>query len=160
MFTPFKRSMVVVTGAAALAAASCSAPPPDRKTMMAHAWTCEMVSEADGLRSVYTETMDLRPAGDYRSKVAVNATGENVQVSMQLEWTGRWALSEDTFRRTFAAVKATTGERNGLALTQDLLDKAANELRRAPVAEEGRVLSLTENEMQIETNFDPMICKR
>jgi hypothetical protein len=144
------------TGAAALAVVACDAPPPDRQTMMAQSWTCEMLSEANGLTSRFVETMNLRSAGDYRSKATVSAPN----ATMQLEWVGRWTLEGDVFRRTFSALKATEGERDGEVLPQQTLDRAANEFRRGPVAEEGVVLSLSEREMRIETNFDPMTCTR
>lgn len=119
-----------------------------------------MVSEADGLKSVFVETASLRPSGDYRSQATVTATNDTTVASMKLEWTGRWTLSGDTFRRTFAGLRATSGEVNGVALTQDRLDKAASEFRRGPVAEEGTVLSLSDRELTIATNFDPMTCRR
>lgn len=141
-------------------AAACSDPPPDRQTLIAQDWTCEMVSEADGLKSVFVETASLRPSGDYRSQATVTATNDTTVASMRLEWTGRWTLSGDAFRRTFAGLRATSGEVNGVALTQDRLDKAASEFRRGPVAEEGAVLSLSDRELTIATNFDPMTCRR
>ena len=147
-------------GGMALAVAACGAPPPDRQTLMAQDWTCEMISEADGLKSQFVETVSLRPSGDYRSTARVIATSPTTRATMQLEWTGRWTLSDDTFRRTFSGLKATSGEVNGIALTQDRLDKAASEFRRGPVAEEGTVLSLSEREMSIATSFDPMTCRR
>lgn len=119
-----------------------------------------MISEADGLKSLFVEMVSMRPSGDYRSKATVTATSDTTTATMQLEWTGRWTLSGDTFRRTFSALKATSGEVYGVALTQDRLDKAASEFRRGPVAEEGAVLSLSEREMTIATNFDPMTCRR
>lgn len=144
----------------AVFATACSPPPPDRQTLVAQDWTCEMISEADGLESLFVETVSLRPAGDYHSKAKVTATSNTTTATMQLEWTGRWTLSGDTFRRTFSALKATSGEVNGVTLTQDRLDKAASEFRRGPVAEEGEVLSLGMREMTIATNFDPMTCIR
>jgi len=153
--------MLATTGAAALAAAGCNEPPPpDRQTLIAQDWTCEMVSEADGLKSLFVEAVSLRPSGDYRSKATVTATSDTTTATMQLEWAGRWTLSGDTFRRTFAALKATSGKVNGVVLTQDRLDKAASEFRRGPVAAEGAVLSLSERDMTIATNFDPMTCRR
>jgi cellulase/cellobiase CelA1 len=145
----------------ALLATACGPPqPPDRQTMIAQDWTCEMISEADGLKSLFVETVSLRPAGDYQSKATVTATNLATSATMQLEWTGRWALSGDTLRRTFSGLKAGSGEANGVALTQDLLDKAASEFRRAPVGAEGRLVSLSEREMTIATNFDPITCRR
>ena len=48
-----------------LTVAACSAPSPqDRKTMMAQDWTCEMVSEGNGLTSEFVEKVSLRAAGD------------------------------------------------------------------------------------------------
>ena len=144
-----------------LTVAACSAPSaPDRKTMMAQDWTCEMVSEGNGLTSEFVEKVSLRAAGDYRSTATVTATGPATKATMQLEWSGRWTLSGDEFQRTFQGLKATSGETNGVALTQDLLDKAASEFRRGPVAAEAQVMSLTEREMTLKTNFDPLNCSR
>jgi hypothetical protein len=147
--------------ATALIVAACGAPsPPDRKTMMAQDWTCEMISEGNGLTSQFVERVSLRAAGDYRSTATVTATGPALKATMQLEWSGRWTLSGDEFLRTFQGLKATSGETNGVALTQDLLDKAASEFRRGPVAAEAQVMSLTEREMTLKTSFDPLTCRR
>lgn len=128
--------------------------------MMAQDWTCEMISEGNGLTSRFVETVSLRPDGDYRSTATVTATGPATRATMQLEWAGRWTLSGDTFKRTFQGLKATSGETNGVALTQDLLDKAASEFRRGPVGAEAQVMSITEREMTLKTNFDPLNCTR
>jgi hypothetical protein len=148
-------------GATSLLVAACGPPPPsDRKTMMAQDWTCEMISEGNGLTSRFVETVSLRAGGDYRSTATVTATGPATKATMQLEWSGRWALSGDEFQRTFQGLKATSGETNGVALTQDLLDRAASEFRRGPVGAEALVMSISEREMTLKTNFDPLTCRR
>lgn len=127
---------------------------------MAGDWSCDMQSEADGLRSHFSEMLSLRPGGDYRSKATITTRSPTTRAIVHLEWAGRWTLSETTFRRTFAALRATSGEVNGLALSQDRLDRAASAFRRGPTAEEGKVLSLNEREMSISTASEPMTCRR
>lgn len=150
----------MLCGLAPLVTACGAPPPPDRKIMMAQNWTCEMISKQDALTSRFVETVSLQPAGNYRSTATITATSPGTTATMQLEWSGRWALAGDTFRRTFETLRATSGEVNGVALTQDLLDKAASEFRRGPVGAEGQLLSLSEREMVLATNFDPLTCRR
>ncbi len=146
--------------ATALAMAGCGGSAPSQKTLMAHKWVCQMTNEADGLRSEFTETVEFRPGGDYRSTADVRATKGDTKAFVNLEWAGRWVVTQGSFQRTFAGLKATSGEVNGAALTQDQLDAAAAEFRRGPTAEEGKILILDATQLKIETNFDPLVCTR
>jgi hypothetical protein len=127
---------------------------------MAQDWTCEMISRADGLTSHFVESLSLSPDGAYRSRATITATSATTKATVNLEWAGRWTLSQMTFHRTFSALKATSGEVNGRALAQERLDRAASEFRRGPTAEDGDVLSLSENAMSISTAAEPMTCRR
>ena len=127
---------------------------------MTQTWSCTMTSETDGLRTEFTENVEFRPSGDYRSTATVRATKGDTKANMQLEWAGQWSVSNGAFRRTFVGLKATSGEVNGAPLSQDQLDTAASEFRRGPTAEEGKILTLDATQLKIETNFDPLVCTR
>lgn len=140
--------------------AGCGGSAPSQRTLMAHKWVCQMTNEDDGLRSEFTETVEFRPSGDYRSTAVVRATKGDTRAFVHLEWAGKWVVTQGSFQRTFAGLKATSGEVNGVALTRDQLDAAATEFRRGPTAEEGRILILDATQLKIETNFDPLACTR
>jgi len=154
------RRMRAIIAAGIVLPSGCGGAAPDQKTLMTQTWTCNMTSETDGLRTDFTETVTFRPSGDYRSTASVHATKGDTKAGVNLEWAGQWILTQGKFRRTFVGLKATSGEINGITLTQDRLDAAATEFRRGPTAEEGKILTLDAHELKIETNFDPLVCKR
>ena len=134
--------------------------PPDRQTLLAQTWTCEMTTVTGDLTSDLRETVSFRPNGEYQTKASVVATNPAMRATLNLEWRGRWQLSDDTFVRDFSGIKAVSGDRNGVPMTQELLDKAAGAFRSTTISERGKILTLSETHFVLETNTTPLNCRR
>lgn len=149
-----------ITTACLAATMAVACGPPDRRTLLAQTWTCEMTTVAGDLTTAYRETVNLRPSGEYQTRATVIMTNPEMNATMNLEWSGRWQLSEDTFVREFVGHKAVSGERNGIPMSQERLDAAADAFRRAPPIESGKVLTLNATQFVVETSTTPLSCKR
>lgn len=119
-----------------------------------------MTTVTGDLTSDYRETVTFRPSGEYQTRATVVATNPNMRATMNLEWSGRWQLLDDTFVREFAGIKAVSGDYSGRAMTDERLEAAANAFRSAPPSESGRVLTLNTTQFVVETGASPLVCKR
>lgn len=119
-----------------------------------------MSSVGHGFTSEYREVLTLHRNGDYQTSASIVATGGASDATMQLAWTGRWRIAGDAFERDFIGIKAVSGERRGEPMPQSLLDRAADAFRSAPASERGRISQLTDHLLVIETDADPLTCKR
>ena len=134
--------------------------PPDRRTLLAQTWTCEMTTVTGDLTSDYRETVTFRPSGEYQTKATIIATKPNLRATMNMEWSGRWQLIDDTFVREFVGIEAISGDYSGIPMTQDRLDAAADAFRSAPASERGKVITLNATQFVIETSTTPLSCTR
>lgn len=154
-----RRIRLILACPAALAVASCGGPP-DRRAILAQTWTCEMTTVVNDLTSDYREVVSFRPNGEYQTKATVVATNATMQATMNMEWNGRWRLSEDTFEREFIGIKAVSGDYGGIPMTQDRLDAAAEAFRSAPTSERGTITTLNETQLVIESGANALTCTR
>ncbi len=119
-----------------------------------------MTTVTGDLKSDYREIVTFRPSGEYQTKATIVATKPNLRATMNMEWSGRWQLSEDTFVRDFVGIKAVSGDYSGIPMTQDRLDAAADAFRNAPASERGKIITLTATQFAIETGTTPLSCTR
>ena len=119
-----------------------------------------MTTVTGDLTSDYRETVTFRPSGEYQTKATIVATKPNLRATMNMEWGGRWQLTDDTFAREFVGIKAVSGDYSGIPMTQDRLDAAADAFRSAPASEQGKVVTLNATQFVIETSTTPLNCKR
>ncbi len=153
------QSHIVAAWLAAGTLAGCGGPP-DRKAMLAQTWTCEMTTVVNDLTSDYREVVTFRPNGDYQTRATVIATNPTMQATMNMEWSGRWKLTEDMFQREFIGIRAVSGDYSGIPMTKDRLDAAADAFRSAPTSERGKIITLNEKQLVIETSGSPLSCTR
>lgn len=119
-----------------------------------------MTTVTGDLTSDYRETVTFRPSGEYQTKATIIATKPNLRATMNMEWSGRWQLIDDTFVREFVGIEAISGDYSGIPMTQDRLDAAADAFRSAPASERGKVITLNATQFVIETSTTPLSCKR
>jgi hypothetical protein len=149
---------LAAAGIAAATLVTCG--PPDHRTLLAQTWTCAMTTVTGDLTSDYRETVTFRPSGEYQTRATIIATKPDLRATMNMEWSGRWQLSADTFVRDFIGIKAVSGDYSGIPMTQDRLDAAADAFRSAPASERGKVITLNATQFVIETSTTPLSCKR
>lgn len=119
-----------------------------------------MTTVTGDLTSDYNETVSFRPNGEYQTRATVIATNPKMRATMRMEWRGRWQLMNDDFVREIGGIKAVSGDYSGTPMTQERLDAAAEAFRKAPGSETGKVVTLNEKQLLIETSGNTLSCKR
>jgi hypothetical protein len=119
-----------------------------------------MTTVTGDLTSDYRETVTFRPSGEYQTRATVIAINPAMRATINLEWGGRWQLSDGVFTREFAGIKAVSGDYSGKPMTQERLDAAAEAFRNTPPNESGKVVTLNATQFVVETSTTPLMCKR